>query len=143
LLGFFRLKRKGPSPEPLTTFAVSLATRKEERMKRRSKRIVTFSREEDRLIRKVVIEDGRTYAHSCGVEVFREVLYAIESASRSTTLMELADSKQLPYTQVNVAMEFLKERGLLEVVRRRSVSASPTLFEDGMTEFYAQSSCPP
>jgi hypothetical protein len=51
--------------------------------------------------------------------------------------MEVAGGEELPYTQVNVAMEFLKERRLLDVVRRRSVAASKTLFEDGMIEFYA------
>jgi hypothetical protein len=106
-------------------------------MSRRDKRRVTFTRQDDRLIRTVVMHDGRTYAHSCGVEVFQTVLHALQEASRPTTLMEIADAEELPYTQVNVGMEFLKECGLLDVVRRRSVAASETLFEDGMIEFYA------
>jgi hypothetical protein len=107
-------------------------------MGRRDRRIVSFTREGDRLVRTVALPDGRGgYAHSCGLDVFKEVLYAFEEAGAPTTLMEVATTKELPYTQVNVAMEFLKERGLLNVVRRRSVAASRTLYEDGMTEFHA------
>jgi hypothetical protein len=106
-------------------------------MSRRDKRIVTFRREADRLVRTVVMHDGGTYTHSCEVKVFETVLHALQEADAPTTLMEVADAEELPYTQVHVAMDFLKERGLLAVVRRRSVPATETLFEDGMTEFYA------
>src|ERR1700733_5142483 len=106
-------------------------------MRRRGRRTLKFFRQFNRLVRSVLQHDGRPYAHSCEVAVFRRVLHAIEEATEPTTLMEIAETHELPYTQVNVAMEFLKDRGLLEVLRRRSVSASTTLFEDGMTEFYA------
>ena len=106
-------------------------------MPRRETRLVSFSRVADRLHRSVSIIDGRSYAHTCTLDVFKKVAYALQEAKHPTTLMEIAEQEQLPYTQVNIAIEFMKERGLLEVVRRRSVPASRTFFEDAMCEFHA------
>ncbi len=106
-------------------------------MARRDTRLVSFFRVGDRLNRSVQIVDSRSYTHSCTLEAFKRVAYALEEAKRPTTLKEIADQERLPFTQVNIAIEFMKERGLLEVVRRRSLPASRTFFECAMTEFYA------
>lgn len=103
----------------------------------RPPRVISFFRADDRLHRTVVMNDGRTYAQTCTLEVFKQVAHALQETPRPTTLMVVAQEEQLPYTQVHVAIEFLKDRGLLEIVRRRCVPASRTFFEDAMTEFFA------
>ena len=112
-------------------------------MARRDERRVTYWRDGDRLVRTVVCRHGGDYTHACTAEVFKEVAYAVEEAPRPTTLSEIADQQELPYTQVNVALEFLKDRVLVEVVRRRSRAASPTFFEDALVEFYALADADP
>jgi site-specific recombinase XerD len=106
-------------------------------MARRETRVVSFFRVGDRLHRTVSMNDGRSYAHNCTLDTFKQVAHALAEAKRPTTLKEVAEQEQLPYTEVNIAIEFLKERGLLETVRRRSLPASRTFFECAMTEFYA------
>jgi hypothetical protein len=49
----------------------------------------------------------------------------------------LASSENIPFTQANVALEFLKERGVVVTRFRRSYPASSAAFEDAMVEFYA------
>lgn len=106
-------------------------------MGRRNNRSATFWRERDYLHRTVVRDDGGTYAHTCTIQVYREVAPTLEESTEPTTLSEIAERRELPFTQVNVAMEFLKERGLLEIIRRRSQIAWKTFFEDAMCEFLA------
>ena len=106
-------------------------------MAKPSNRTVAYLRNGDYLRRSVGLKDGRSYAHSCSVEVFKSVAYAVEESDAPTTLSEIAEKRELPYTQVNVALEFLKERGLVQIARRRSRAASKTFFEDAMCEFYA------
>ena len=50
----------------------------------------------------------------------------------------LARSLDAPYTQVNVALGFLKERGCLVTRLRRHYPASTFLFEDAITEYFAR-----
>jgi hypothetical protein len=61
-------------------------------MSRRDKRIVTFTRHADRLVRTVVMHDGRTYAHSCEVEVFQTVLHALYVAKTNRTRCKVLSS---------------------------------------------------
>ena len=78
----------------------------------------------------------RNYTHRCSRDIFREVAYAIEGcAAGGTTLDELVQYMDKPYTQVNVALAFMKERGCVEVRRRRTYPASDGLYEDAMIEF--------
>jgi len=81
-------------------------------------------------------QPDRDYTHRCTRDVFREVAYAIEEhAAGGSTLEELVEAIDAPYTQVNVALAFMKERGCVEVRRRRSYPASGQLYEDAMIEF--------
>jgi hypothetical protein len=106
-------------------------------MARRNNRSVTFWRERDYLHRTVARDDGKHYAHTCTMKVYQEVAHTLEESTEPTTLLEIAQRRELLFTQVNVALEFLKERGLIEIVRRRSQIASKTFFEDAMCEFHA------
>lgn len=106
-------------------------------MARRVEREVVFSRDGKHLTRTVSLRDGKSYAHTCTLEVYEDVAHSIEEAIEPTTLSKIAEARKLPCTQVNVALEFFKDRGMIEIVRRRSRIASRTFFEDAMTEFHA------
>ncbi len=102
------------------------------------KRIVTFNVVDDHLEMKVVFPDNpsRDYVHRCTRDIFREVAFTIEEkAAGGTTLEELVAAMDAPFTQVNVALAFMKERGCVEVRRRRTYPASDMVYEDAMIEF--------
>ena len=93
---------------------------------------------DERLVQTVTPRGGRPYVHRCTRGVFEAVCHALEAGRGDGATMEtLAEAIDAPYTQVNVALEFLKERGCLETRLRRSYPASKVLFEDAMIEFLA------
>ena len=101
-------------------------------------RIVTFDVVDEHLEMKVVFPDNpaRDYVHRCTRDIFREVAFMIEEkAAGGTTLEDLVTAMDAPFTQVNVALAFMKERGCVEVRRRRTFPASDALYEDAMIEF--------
>ena len=85
-------------------------------------------------MRTVRLPGGRTYVHRCTQEVFEQVAYAVDCQG-GVTLAALAERLDAPCTQVNVALELLKERGVVEVRLRRSHPASSFAFEDAMIEW--------
>lgn len=113
----------------------------------------TFSIEnDDTLVRRVVPLPGRgdPYEHRCTKQVYDDVAYAVEKAgARSFTNEEVraavdqlaADEGQpghAPFTQVHVAMAFLKERGcIVPAPGRRHVAATDYAIEDAMIEWHA------
>lgn len=94
---------------------------------------------DDHLVRTVYFPDGRSYTHRCTRATFEAVAHAIEEhAKEGVTLESLAEALDLPFTQVNVALEFMKERGCIVTPSgggRRSYPASGCLFEDAMCEY--------
>lgn len=105
-------------------------------MGRRNKRIINFDVVDGRLVRTTILPDGRTYTHRCTRDVFESVAHTIaEHAANGTTMESIADAIDAPHTQVNVALEFMKERGCVVTRGRRTYPASTFLFEDAMTEF--------
>ncbi len=104
----------------------------------RRTRTVTYSVTDDGSLRRtVLLSDGTTYVHHCTREHFEQVAYAFGD-QQGHTLEELARSLDLPFTQVNVAMEFLKERGCIETrYKRRTFAASNFVYEDAMVELLA------
>jgi len=108
------------------------------RQRRREPDDVAFTVTDGILAKTVHMPDGRSYVHRCTQDVYREVAWAIENhAATGVTMSSLAESTGAPYTQVNVALEFMKEHGCVDVRRRRSFPASGELYEDAMTEFMA------
>jgi len=106
------------------------------------KRDVRFHIEDGCLVRTVVSDasDGRTYTHRCAKEVFEIVAWAVEELPREgdgTTLMQIAKNEAMPFTQVNVALEFLKERGIVDVRHRRCYPATTSVHLDAMVEYHA------
>jgi len=103
---------------------------------RHRERNVIFDVVDGVLERRVIFPDGRTYTHRCTRAVYEEVAYAIEErAGDGVTLDPLAKALDLPFTQVNVAIEFMKERGCVVTRGRRNYPASNFLYEDAMIEF--------
>ena len=103
-------------------------------------RDVQFTVEDGCLLRTVLGSDGRMYAHRCERKAFEMVAHAIEetpATGSGTTLMLIARQEKLAFTQVNVALEFLKERGIVEVRHRRCYPATTSVHLDAMVEFHA------
>jgi hypothetical protein len=108
-------------------------------------RNVRFFHEDGCLVRDVVGGDGRTYTHRCQRQTFETVAHAIEETPAEgdgTTLMHIARQEYLPFTQVNVALEFLKERGIVDVRHRRCYPGTRSVHLDAMVEFHALSETP-
>lgn len=104
----------------------------------RRTRTVDYAVEDDGSLRRTVkLSDGTEYVHRCTREHFEQVAYAFTD-QQGHTLKQLAKALDLPYTQVNVAMEFLKERGCIVVKsKRRTHAASNFVYEDAMVEYLA------
>ena len=103
---------------------------------RDDQRDVRFEVLDRRLVRTVVLPDGRGYVHRCTRAVLEAVARVTEErAAEGVTLEPLAAALDAPATQVNVALEFLKERGCVVTRGRRNYPASDVLYEDAMTEF--------
>ena len=90
------------------------------------------------MIRKIVPRWGERYEHRCPRKAFEQVAFAIDEAGdEAFTLELLVQREDLPFTQVAVALAFLKERGIVETRYRRNYAAAPGVHPDAMTEFYA------
>jgi len=107
-----------------------------QRRYRDDQRDVRFEVLDGRLVRTVVLPGGRCYVHRCTRETFEAVAHGVEDrAAEGVALDPLAEALDAPATQVNVALEFLKERGCVANRGRRNYPASNVLFEDAMGEF--------
>ncbi len=103
---------------------------------RHRERNVIFDVVDGVLTRTVIFPDRRTYTHRCTRAIYEEVAHAIdERPKQGVTLDPLAKALDLPLTQVNVALEFMKERGCVVTRARRNYPASNFLYEDAMIEF--------
>lgn len=102
-------------------------------------RIVQFDVIDGCLVRVVIDQaTGKRYEQRCRREVFETVAHVIDETptqGEGTTLTLISRGENLPFTQVNVALEFLKEHGVAVVRHRRCYPASACAFEDAMTEF--------
>lgn len=87
---------------------------------------------------------GKPYVHSCSLQTFEDVCHAIEDAGGAGfTTFELAKSIGRPCSQVNVAVSFLKERGIALYSRKRLYAAGPGTHLDGLVEWHALRVAPP
>ncbi len=98
----------------------------------------TFEVEDGHLIRKVVPRRGQPYEHRCPKAALERVAHAIdEVGGESFTLESLVQGEDLPFTQVAVALAFLRERSVIATRYRRNYAATGCVHLDAMTEFYA------
>ena len=105
---------------------------------RRDKRLIAFEVRRGRLERHVQLNDGRSYTHHCSLDVLQHVAHLVEaSRGDGVTTNGLWEAlPELPYTQVSVALAFLKEYGCVATEGRRSYAASTFVCEDAMIEFH-------
>lgn len=103
-------------------------------------RNVEFIFDDGDMIRVVSGGDGRKYTHRCSLAVYEKVAWLIEEAPGDRSLgpiPKIAKTLSLPFTQVDVAMAFLDERGIIERIGRRHYRASAMPHLDAMTEWHA------
>lgn len=97
----------------------------------------TFDIDRTTLVRRVVPRRGRPYEHRCPLVAFEEVAHAAEDMRTGITLDRVREATGLAFSQVAVALAFLKERGALVREHGRTHAAPPGLHLDAMTEFHA------
>ena len=98
----------------------------------------SFEVANDHLIRKVIPRHGEPYKHRCPKASFEQVAHAVdELASEGFTLESLVKHEDLPFTQVAVALAFLKERGIVGTRYRRNYAVTDGAHLDAMTEYFA------
>src|ERR1041384_7289116 len=103
-------------------------------------REVRFSVEDGELVRTVSSSDGRTYRHRCTLQNFETVAHAVNETpdeGEGITLLQIVRQEKLPFTQVDLVLAFLKERGLVDVRHRRCYAGSRDVYLDAMVEFHA------
>ena len=102
-------------------------------------REIRFEVQRNRLVRHMRRADGRAYTHRCTLEALKEVAWYVEAhAEAGVTTNELWQALPgVPATQATVALEFLKDRGLLATELKRNYPASACLFEEAMVEYHA------
>lgn len=106
-----------------------------------------FSVEQEQLVRRVVPRHGTPYEHRCTSETFQEVAHRIDELGGTAFVLTDLNPRNprnsrtgetLAWTQVAVALAFLKERGCVRPVHgRKHEAASSDVFLDAMTEFHA------
>lgn len=106
----------------------------------RKEREESFRIEGGLLIRSVIPARGREpYEHSCEQAVYEEVAHTItEREGESFTMEDIRAATGHPWTQVAVAMAFLKERGcIVPSIRRKHNAAGDDVHLDAMIEWHA------
>jgi len=106
----------------------------------RRTRTVGYDVVENCLRRTVCLSDGKRYVHQCDRGTYEAVAHAMEDGQPYTG-QELSETLDAPFTRVEVAFQFLKDRGVIETRQKRmSYAASNCCFEDAMIEFLALAS---
>ena len=98
------------------------------------------------LLRRVVPKRGTPYEHACTKQVYEDVAYAIEQLGNASFTMEKVRAKAAgggdeanmpPWSQVAVAVAFLKERGCIVPTRgRKHVAATDDIYLDAIIEYH-------
>ena len=98
-----------------------------------------FTVNQDILIRSVTPARGTPYQHTCDKDVYESVAHAIDELNgASFTGEEIRQSIQAPFTQVFVALAFLRERScIVPAHRQKSVAATNDTYLDAMIEWHA------
>ncbi|MCL4198919.1 MAG: hypothetical protein KJZ69_15635 [Phycisphaerales bacterium] len=98
------------------------------------------------LLRRVIPKRGTPYEHACTKQVYDDVAYAIKQMGNASFTMEDIranagggdEAKMPPWSQVAVAIAFLKERSCIVPARQRKhIAASDFVYEDALIEYHA------
>lgn len=98
----------------------------------------TFEMRHGVLVRTVVPRRGQPYVHRCDLESFTEVArWLDERGDSGLTITDLWNElPDVASTRASVALDFLKERGVVQVEGRRCYPASTVTFEEAMCEWH-------
>jgi hypothetical protein len=105
--------------------------------------VQTFAVEDGHLVRRVVPRRGQPYEHRCPRDSFEQIAHAAEELGAQGFTMdslleyERGAGRDVTFTNVAVALAFLRERGVLDVRRRRNYAATESVHLDAMTEYHA------
>lgn len=111
--------------------AVGLASRNED-----LKRVQEFTVDHGDLVRFVVPRAGTPYEHRCTLRAFQETAQAAGEMDGPFKTLDVKLKTGLSWTQTNVAIGFMRERGcIVDAHKRRLVGASGFVFEDAMIEY--------
>ncbi|GIK15669.1 MAG: hypothetical protein BroJett003_24200 [Planctomycetota bacterium] len=103
----------------------------------------TFEVLDGHLIRKVLPARGQPYEHRCPRAAFEQIAHAAEELGGSGfTLEDLVAyergaGRDVTFTNVAVALAFLRERSILDARYRRNYAVTRSVHLDAMTEFHA------
>lgn len=103
----------------------------------------TFEVSDGHLVRKVIPVRGQPYEHRCPRAAFEQIAHAAaELGEQGFTLTELVEyehtaGRDVTFTNVGVALAFLRERGILDIRYRRNYAATDSVHLDAMTEYWA------
>lgn len=102
--------------------------------------VTTFTFEDNLMVRHRAGPDGRSYTHRCSLKVFEIVAHVFDETppdGNGIGAPDIAKAEDLPFTQVDVAVGFLADRGIIDRRRRRNCPVSPCVHLDAMTEWHA------
>jgi hypothetical protein len=101
-------------------------------------REVTFAVQNGVLTRLVRLADGREYKHACPQDAFEAVAWYVQK-HLGRRLSANALWRRMPglrFTQIQVALAFLHDRGCVGRTGRWAIASSETVYEDAMGAFY-------
>ena len=91
----------------------------------------------ERLTCNVRRANGQAYAHVCTLGVFEAVVgYLDDHLDEATTSRTIWEALGLPMTQVQVALSFLAENGLLRRRGKMLRPVGPNLYEEVLEHFH-------
>lgn len=98
-----------------------------------------FTVQENILTRRVRPARGTPYAHTCDLDIFENVAHTIDELKGASFTVEIIRAAtNAPWSQVAVAIAFLKERGCIAPTQRRQHAASTeSVHLDAMVEWHA------
>ncbi|MBP9032297.1 MAG: hypothetical protein KBG29_00290 [Pseudomonadales bacterium] len=108
-----------------------------------SQREETFEVLGHHLVRKVVPVRGQPYEHRCPRAAFEQIAHAADELGETGFTLEALVTyernagRDVTFTNVAVALAFLRERSILDVRYRRNYAATCSVHLDAMTEFFA------
>jgi hypothetical protein len=103
----------------------------------------TFEVFADHLVRQVVPVRGQPYVHRCPRAAFEQIAHAADELGQAGFTLESLHryerdaGRDVTFTNVAVALAFLRERGILDVRYRRNYAATASVHLDAMTEYHA------
>ena len=103
----------------------------------------TFEVGAGRLVRNVVPHRGQPYRHRCPRASFEQIAHAAEElgedgfTGESLLEYERNAGRWVSFTNVAVAVAFMRERGILDVRYKRNWAATGAVHLDAITEFCA------